>query len=208
MPAIQLTPAERKEQRAAAHHLDPVVLIGADGPDARRAQGGRRRAERARPDQGARVLRRPRGARSDLSRPGRRARAPRRSSTSASCWCCGGRCRRRTRPSAKADGPGPRVESNGSSSSVKKSGNHRPQVRSHRIASGHRQAASQARRSAAERQASSEHQQASARSADAPACKAPNDDALPGARGRSSAAPRSSRRPCRTGLPAAAAARR
>ena len=32
MPAIQLTPAQRKEHRAAAHHLDPVVMIGADGP--------------------------------------------------------------------------------------------------------------------------------------------------------------------------------
>jgi RNA-binding protein len=31
MPAIHLTPAQRKEQRAAAHHLDPVVLIGGDG---------------------------------------------------------------------------------------------------------------------------------------------------------------------------------
>jgi len=31
MPAIQLTPAQRKEKRADAHHLDPVVLIGADG---------------------------------------------------------------------------------------------------------------------------------------------------------------------------------
>ncbi len=31
MPAITLTPAERKEHRAAAHHLDPVVLIGAEG---------------------------------------------------------------------------------------------------------------------------------------------------------------------------------
>jgi putative YhbY family RNA-binding protein len=31
MPAIQLTPAERKEQRAHAHHLDPVVMIGSDG---------------------------------------------------------------------------------------------------------------------------------------------------------------------------------
>ena len=31
MPAIQLTPAERKEKRGDAHHLDPVVLIGADG---------------------------------------------------------------------------------------------------------------------------------------------------------------------------------
>ena len=31
MPQIQLTPAERKEYRAAAHHLDPVVMIGADG---------------------------------------------------------------------------------------------------------------------------------------------------------------------------------
>lgn len=31
MPAIQLTPAERKEFRAEAHHLDPVVMIGSDG---------------------------------------------------------------------------------------------------------------------------------------------------------------------------------
>ena len=31
MPQIQLTPAERREQRAQAHHLDPVVLIGGDG---------------------------------------------------------------------------------------------------------------------------------------------------------------------------------
>ena len=31
MPAIQLTPAERKEKRGEAHHLDPVVIIGAEG---------------------------------------------------------------------------------------------------------------------------------------------------------------------------------
>jgi RNA-binding protein len=31
MPAIDLTPAERKEKRGEAHHLDPVVMIGADG---------------------------------------------------------------------------------------------------------------------------------------------------------------------------------
>jgi RNA-binding protein len=31
MPALQLTPAQRKEKRAEAHHLDPVVLIGGDG---------------------------------------------------------------------------------------------------------------------------------------------------------------------------------
>jgi RNA-binding protein len=31
MTAIQLTPAQRKEQRAGAHHLDPVVMIGSDG---------------------------------------------------------------------------------------------------------------------------------------------------------------------------------
>jgi RNA-binding protein len=31
MPAIQLTPAQRKEKRSDAHHLDPVVMIGADG---------------------------------------------------------------------------------------------------------------------------------------------------------------------------------
>jgi putative YhbY family RNA-binding protein len=31
MPAIQLTPAQRKEHRAAAHHLHPVVAVGNDG---------------------------------------------------------------------------------------------------------------------------------------------------------------------------------
>jgi len=31
MPQIQLTPAQRKEHRAEAHHLDPVVLVGGDG---------------------------------------------------------------------------------------------------------------------------------------------------------------------------------
>jgi RNA-binding protein len=31
MTAIQLTPAQRKEKRAEAHHLDPVVMIGGDG---------------------------------------------------------------------------------------------------------------------------------------------------------------------------------
>ena len=28
---IELTPAERKDKRGLAHHLDPVVMIGADG---------------------------------------------------------------------------------------------------------------------------------------------------------------------------------
>lgn len=31
MPHIQLSPAQRKEHRANAHHLNPVVLIGSDG---------------------------------------------------------------------------------------------------------------------------------------------------------------------------------
>ncbi len=31
MTAIQLTPVQRKEHRANAHHLDPVVMIGNDG---------------------------------------------------------------------------------------------------------------------------------------------------------------------------------
>ena len=31
MSAINLTPAQRKEHRAAAHHLNPVVQIGAEG---------------------------------------------------------------------------------------------------------------------------------------------------------------------------------
>ena len=31
MPKIELTPAQRKEQRSAAHHLNPVVMVGAEG---------------------------------------------------------------------------------------------------------------------------------------------------------------------------------
>lgn len=31
MTALSLTPAQRREKRAEAHHLDPVVMIGADG---------------------------------------------------------------------------------------------------------------------------------------------------------------------------------
>ena len=31
MPAIALTPAQRKVHRAAAHHLDPVVAVGNEG---------------------------------------------------------------------------------------------------------------------------------------------------------------------------------
>jgi len=31
MPQIDLTPAQRKEKRADAHHLDPVVMIGGEG---------------------------------------------------------------------------------------------------------------------------------------------------------------------------------
>ena len=31
MTAIHLTPAQRKDKRADAHHLDPVVMIGGDG---------------------------------------------------------------------------------------------------------------------------------------------------------------------------------
>ena len=31
MPAIELTASERREQRALAHHLDPVAMIGGEG---------------------------------------------------------------------------------------------------------------------------------------------------------------------------------
>lgn len=32
MPALTLTAVQRREHRAASHHLDPVVAIGSDGP--------------------------------------------------------------------------------------------------------------------------------------------------------------------------------
>jgi RNA-binding protein len=31
MPQINLTPTQRREKRADAHHLDPVVMVGGDG---------------------------------------------------------------------------------------------------------------------------------------------------------------------------------
>lgn len=31
MPALTLTPSERKDKRGLAHHLEPVVMIGAEG---------------------------------------------------------------------------------------------------------------------------------------------------------------------------------
>jgi putative YhbY family RNA-binding protein len=31
MPALSLSPADRRTHRASAHHLDPVVMIGGDG---------------------------------------------------------------------------------------------------------------------------------------------------------------------------------
>lgn len=31
MPALELTPAQRREQRGLAHHIDPVVIVGQDG---------------------------------------------------------------------------------------------------------------------------------------------------------------------------------
>ncbi|MCA0244399.1 MAG: YhbY family RNA-binding protein [Proteobacteria bacterium] len=31
MPTLTLTPAERRQRRGEAHHLDPVVMIGAEG---------------------------------------------------------------------------------------------------------------------------------------------------------------------------------
>ncbi|MBL8324522.1 MAG: YhbY family RNA-binding protein [Rubrivivax sp.] len=31
MPALMLSATERREHRAAAHHLDPVVMVGAEG---------------------------------------------------------------------------------------------------------------------------------------------------------------------------------
>ena len=34
MPALLLSPAQRKQKRAEAHHLDPVVAIGHDGATA------------------------------------------------------------------------------------------------------------------------------------------------------------------------------
>ena len=51
MPQIQLIPAERREHRANAHHLDPVVAVGGDGLTPAVQKGNRRCTERPRPHQ-------------------------------------------------------------------------------------------------------------------------------------------------------------
>jgi len=104
MPAIQLTPAQRKEHRAEAHHLDPVVMIGGDGPDGRRQKRNRRGPQGPRLMK-VRVFSDDRAERETISRPWPTSSMPPRSSTSASCWCSGGQaaqgtCRRR-RPQAR-----------------------------------------------------------------------------------------------------------
>jgi RNA-binding protein len=72
MPLIQLSPAQRKEHRSLAHHLDPVVMVGSDGltEAVRKEIDGR--AGRPWPDQGPRLLGRPRRPRGDVPGPGRR----------------------------------------------------------------------------------------------------------------------------------------
>ena len=138
MPAIQLTPAQRKDKRADAHHLDPVVMIGGDGLtdavvkeiDAALKAHGLIKVRVFSDDRGQ--------PRVDVRRPGRPARTRRRSSTSASCWCCGGRCRRREKAERDDRKPGPKVVK---ILKFSKSGNHRPQVKKIRVLGNQRLAA-------------------------------------------------------------------
>ena len=94
MPAIQLTPAQRKEHRAAAHHLDPVVLIGGDGLTA----AVTKEINQALNAHGlikVRVFSDDRAAREAMlvQLTDELSAAP--IQTSASCWCCGAPCPRR-----------------------------------------------------------------------------------------------------------------
>ena len=98
MPAIELTPAQRKELRGDAHHLDPVVMIGAEGltpaivkeTDAALKAHGLIKV---------RVFSDDRAGREAML--GQLAEQLDAASTSASCWCCGGRCLKSPRPSPK-----------------------------------------------------------------------------------------------------------
>ena len=94
MPAIQLTPAQRKVHRAEAHHLDPIVMIGNDGL----TPAVKKESDAALNAHGlikVRVFSDDRPAREAMLQTLADELAPRRSSTSASCWCCGGPSPRR-----------------------------------------------------------------------------------------------------------------
>ena len=138
MPAIQLTPAQRKEKRAEAHHLDPVVMIGTDGM----TDAVVKEIDAALKAHGlikVRVFSDDRASREAMfAAAGRAARMRRRSSTSASCWCCGGRCPTRRRPSANDRIAGPKVVK---ILKFSKSGNHRPQVKKIKVLGNQRLAA-------------------------------------------------------------------
>ena len=67
MPAIVLTPAQRKEHRALAHHLEPVVMIGGDGLSAavlREIDAGQHDFRIDHPEQKGKILHRAARARS------------------------------------------------------------------------------------------------------------------------------------------------
>ena len=101
MPHIELSTAERKAHRAEAHHLDPVVMIGNDGltPSVLKETDA---ALNAHGLIKIRVLGDDRAARekSFMLRP---------SSTSASCWCCGGPSRKKSVPRTKTAWRAPRM---------------------------------------------------------------------------------------------------
>jgi RNA-binding protein len=131
MTAIQLTPAERKEHRSSAHHLDPVVMIGGEGL----TPAVSKEIDHALNAHGlikVRVFSDDRPAREAMLQTWLTRWAPRPSSTSASCWCCGGRFRpkRDALPAEEPQGlPGPRTVK---LVSFSKSGTHRAQSRKSR----------------------------------------------------------------------------
>ena len=129
--------AERKDKRADAHHLHPVVAIGGDGL----TEAVMKEIDAALNAHGlikVRVFSDDRMQREALlaALAEKLNAAP--CSTSASCWCCGGRCPPKE-PAERDDRmPGPRI--------VKvikfpKSGNHRPQVKKIRVLGNQRIAA-------------------------------------------------------------------
>jgi RNA-binding protein len=88
MPQIQLTPPNARNTAPNAHHLDPVVMIGNDGLTA----AVKKETDAALNAHGlikVRVLGDDRAQREAMFQQLADELAQRRSSTSASCWCCG-----------------------------------------------------------------------------------------------------------------------
>src|SRR3990167_2352050 len=117
MPQIELTSAERREYRAAAHHLDPVVLIGGDGL----TPGVRKEIDAALNAHGLikiRVFSDDRAARELMYQELTAELNAAPVQTSASCWCCGAPSPKKNALSMRTACPAPRTSRCSSSASA------------------------------------------------------------------------------------------